>query len=364
MSRQIRAAVCREFGKPLTIETVTLADPGPGEVQVDIRACAICHSDITYADGGWGGDLPIVFGHEAAGVVASVGEGVTDLAVGDHVVVTLIRACHHCHYCAGGSEFLCEEVFPLDRKSPLTDSNGLPLGHGLRCGAFAEAVTVEASQVVKVDGDLPFDVASLLACGVITGAGAVTKTAKIPAGSHVVVTGCGGVGLNAVQGARIAGAATITAIDISDEKLAVARQMGATHTVNVKTQSAVDTVMEASAGRGADYVFVTVGAKSAIDTAMGYIKKNGTVVIVGMPNGDVMAEYNPSWFAAWSQKIIGSKMGSAHIATDIPHFAALYKAGELELDRMISGRFALEDINEAIAGVKRGEALRNVIVFG
>ena len=364
MPRTIRAAVCREFGKPLTIETVTLADPGPGEIQVDIRACAICHSDITYAEGGWGGELPIVFGHEAAGVVSSVGEGVAGLAVGDPVVVTLVRACHHCHYCSGGSEFLCEEVFPLDRKSPLTDRDGLPLGHGLRCGAFAEAVTVEASQVVKVDASIAFDVASLLACGVITGAGAVLNTAHVPKGAHVVVTGCGGVGLNAVQGARIAGAATITAIDISDEKLAVAREMGATHTVNLKTESALDIVNAATAGRGADYVFVTVGLKSAIDTAMDYIRKNGTVVIVGMPTGDVMAEYNPSWFAAWSQKIIGSKMGSATIAKDIPHFAALYKSGDLQLDAMISGRFALDQINEAIAGVKRGEALRNVIVFG
>lgn len=363
MPQEIRAAICRAFGEPLTVERVTLADPGPGEVLVEVRACAICHSDITYADGGWGGDLPIVLGHEAAGVVEAVGQGVTRAAPGDRVVVTLVRSCGQCHYCANGHEYLCEAQFDLDTRSPLTDADGAPLGHGLRTGAFAEKLVVDQSQLVAVGDAMPFASASLLACGAITGVGAVTNTAKLHKGAHAVIIGCGGVGLNAVQGARIAGAASVMAIDLSREKLEAAERLGATHLLDPIRDNAVDAVMAATEGRGADFVFVASGASAALESAISYIGKNGTVVIVGMPPSDIEMDYNPSNLAAWGQKIIGSKMGSTCVCRDIPHLAGLYEGGDLELDGLVTGHYSLDQINEAIAATKAGQGLRNVIVF-
>jgi Zn-dependent alcohol dehydrogenase len=363
MPETIRAAVCRSFGAPLSVETVTLAEPGPGEVKVAIKACAICHSDLIYAEGGWGGELPMLLGHEAAGVVEAIGEGVRGVKIGDHVVVTLIRSCGSCFYCSDGHQVLCEEVFPLDLVSPVTGDDGTPIAHGLRTGAFAQKVVVERSQVVVIDKDIAFDVASLLACGVITGFGAVTNTAQIPAGSHVAVIGCGGVGLNAVQGAVAAGAKTIAAIDLSEAKLDAAKRFGATLALNPVHGSPREALIAATGGRGADFVFVTVGAKAAIDGASQYITKNGTVVIVGMPALGVMSEFDPGTLASWNQKIVGSKMGSTQLKRDIPHLVSLYRAGRLKLDELVTGRYRLGAINEAIASTKRGEALRNVIVF-
>lgn len=359
----MKAAVCRAFGKPLVIEEIAIAKPGPGEVLVDVKACAICHSDISYAEGAWGGDLPAVYGHEAAGIVRETGQGVTGVKPGDHVVVTLIRSCGHCHYCSQGSLVMCEEVFPLDRKSPLTGASGEPYVQAMRSGAFAEQVLVHESQMAPIPKDIPFASASLLACGVITGYGAVANTARVTPGQHVAVIGCGGVGLNSIQGAAIAGATTIIAIDLSDEKLDAARRFGATHAINSKTENAAEKVKSLTSGRGADVVFVTVGVKTAFDRAFDYITKNGSVVVVGMPATGVFAEYDPGTLAAWNQKILGSKMGEARIARDIPALVELYRTGRLKLDELITARYPLEQINEAIAAVNEGKALRNVIVF-
>jgi Zn-dependent alcohol dehydrogenase len=328
-----------------------------------MSATAICHSDITYADGGWGGELPAIYGHEGAGRVTSIGDGVTNVAVGDHVVVTLIRSCGGCHGCVTGRPVTCETVFPLDRASPITDASGAPIAQMMRTGAFAEAVVVHASQVVAVPDDLPSDSASLLACGVITGFGAVVNTAAVESGSHVLVIGCGGVGLNSVQGAKVCGAQTVTAVDVSDSKLEAARWFGATHTVNSATTDIVAATLAITDGRGADYVFVTVGAKAAFDQSYALLAKGGAVVLVGMPAGGVVSEIDPGTMAAHSQRILGSKMGSARVPVDIPNLVALYRQGRVKLDELISGRYPLEQINEAIASVKRGEALRNVIVF-
>jgi Zn-dependent alcohol dehydrogenase len=359
----VKAAVCREFGQPLVIEEIALAEPRTGEVRVAVKACAICHSDVMYADGAWGGDLPAVYGHEAAGVVESVGEGVGNVRPGDHVIVTLIRNCGHCHYCARGSHVLCEEVFPLDRQSPVADASGAPVTHGLRTGAFAEKVVVHSSQVIAVDRDIPFDIASLLACGVITGYGAVTNTAGVRPGESVAVIGCGGVGLNAIQGAAIAGAETVIAIDLADDKLAAALGLGATHAVNVNQGDARQSVLDMTCGRGVDYVFVTVGAKPAFDSAFGYITKNGCIVIVGMPPSGVTSSYDPETVASWNQKIIGSKMGETRIDRDIPALIGLYRGGRLKLDELITARYPLAGINDAIAATRNGEAIRNVIRF-
>ncbi|MFO1039260.1 MAG: Zn-dependent alcohol dehydrogenase [Geminicoccaceae bacterium] len=358
---RIRAAVCRAFQAPLTVEEIDLAGPGPGEVTVKIAACAICHSDLTYISGGWGGVLPAVYGHEASGVVSEVGAGVTHVASGDHVVVTLIRSCGTCHYCAQGHQVQCETKFPLDRSSALKDASGAPLTQGLRTGAFAEAVTVHGSQIVAIPKDVPLDSASLLACGVITGLGAVTSTARVPAGATVVVIGCGGVGLNSVQGAALSGAAVILGIDLADDKLEAAKRFGATHVANPKQGDVVAAVKAATGGRGADYVFVTVGAKAAFEQAADLVAPVGTVVIVGMPASDVRTAFDPGNFAHYGQRMLGSKMGSARIAVDIPMLVDLYRQGRLKLDQLISGRYPLERINEALDSVRRGEALRHVI---
>lgn len=359
----MKAAVCREFGAPLVIEELTLAEPAANEVKVKMVATAICHSDITYAEGGWGGTLPAVYGHEGAGVVEAVGPGVTSVSVGDHVVVTLIRSCGKCHGCVQGKPVTCEASFPLDATSPLTDASGASVVHGLRTAAFAEHTVVHESQLVAVPKDIPHAVASLLACGVITGFGAVTNTAKVEPGSHVVVFGTGGVGLNAVQGAHVSGARTVIAVDISDSKLEAALTFGATHVVNSMTDDVVAKVRELTDGRGADYVFVTVGAKAAFDASYSLLAKAGSVVLVGMPANGVMSEIDPGTLAAYSQNILGSKMGGSRISIDIPNLIALYQQGRVKLDELVSGTYPLEQINEAMASVKRGEALRNVIVF-
>lgn len=359
----MKAAVCHAFGEPLAIEDVDLAAPGPGEIRVKIAACAICHSDIHFAEGAWGGDLPAVYGHEGSGIVEETGPEVEGLRAGDHVVVTLIRSCGHCHYCARGEPFVCETRTALDETSPLTGAGGVPVVHGLRTGAFAEYVVVDQSQAVAIPQEIPLDSASLLACGVITGFGAVVNTVSVGAGADVVVIGVGGVGLNSIQGAAIAGAGRIVAVDIVPSKLEAATRFGATHAVDGNGANAAREVRALTDGRGADYVFVTVGAKSAIEQALRMIGPAGTVVIVGIPEAGLMAEFEPARLAYTGQRIIGSKMGSATIERDIPRLVALYREGRLKLDELITGRYKLEEINRAIASTKSGEALRNVIVF-
>ena len=360
---KVKAAVCREFAKPLNIEEVELASPGAGEIRVKIAACAICHSDIHYADGAWGGELPSVFGHEASGTVEEIGDGVDGFSVGEHVIVTLIRACGECYYCAGGDEVLCEGSFSLDGNGPISSAGGERIVQGLRTGAFAEQVVVDPSQVVAVSKEIPFESASLLACGVITGLGAVVNTARVEAGSNVVVIGTGGVGLNSIQGAALSDCQKIIAIDISDDKLAAAKCFGATHGINSVREEAAGAVRALTDGRGADYVFVTVGVKSVIEQGFGLIRKGGTLVLVGMPASGEVAGFEPLTVANDCQVVLGSKMGSSRIHADIPKLVDLYREGRLKLDELISGRYPLEEINEAIASVNRGEALRNVIVF-
>ena len=359
----MKAAVCYEFGQPLVIEDIEIDDPQQHEVRVKVLACAICHSDIHYMDGAWGGTLPAVYGHEASGVVEAVGDGVENVSVGDHVVVSLIRSCGTCFYCTRGETFLCETRFPLDKKSPLRTKDGAPIVHGLRTAAFAECVVVHKSQAVTIPQTMSLESASLLACGFITGFGAVVNSAEIEAGSHVVVIGTGGVGLNTVQGARVAGAKTIIALDIVDSKLEAATAFGATHTINSAKQEPGDEVRGLTAGRGADYVFVTVGSPRAVEQGMTLLRRGGTLVMVGMPASGVKLPVEAADFAGDGQRIMGSKMGSSRLAVDIPSWVDLYEQGRLMLDELVTARYPLEQINEAITDVKAGNALRNVIVF-
>lgn len=357
----IKAAVCHEFGQPLVVEDVTLRAPQMGEIEVKLSAVAICHSDISFADGAWGGSLPAVYGHEAAGHITSVGDGVTGLAEGDAVVVTLIRACGTCPTCSAGKPVICGTPYDGD-KGPLTTVDGGKLHQAMACGAFAEKVVVDQSQVVKISEDIPMEAASLIACGVITGVGAVVNAAKIRAGQDVVVIGAGGVGLNAIQGARIAGARRIVAVDMSEEKLEIAKEFGATDGVLATDKKPFVKAMRAM-GRGADAVIVTVGAIPAYDDAPRYLAPGGKVIMVGMPHSGAKSTYEPVILAAIGQGMQGSKMGDVVIKRDIPWMVDLYEQGRLKLDELISGRWTLDQINEAIADTKTGSAKRNVIVF-
>lgn len=362
-TNRVLAAVCREQGQPLSVEEVVLASPRAGEVEVRVVACGICHSDISYLDGTWDGVLPAVYGHEASGVVMRVGLGVTGVEPGQRVLVTLVRSCGRCFFCAQGEPAFCESSFPLDESGPLSTPGGESILQGFRTGAFAERVVVHESQAVPIPQELPFDSASLLACGVITGFGAVANTARVDTGESVVVIGTGGVGLNSVQAAALAGARPIVAVDLDDSKLRAAQVFGATHTVNPKQEAARDAVYAFTGGRGADYVFVTVGAASAMESGLHLVRRGGSLVIVGMTASGVKARYDPNELAHDGRSILGSKLGSTLPAVDVPRLAELYTQGRLLLDELITGRYPLEQINEAVASTARGTALRNVIVF-
>ncbi len=359
----MRAAVCHEHGKPLTIEEVSIGDPSGRQVKVKIGACAICHSDIHYAEGAWGGHTPAIYGHEASGVVVKVGPDVDRLAVGDKVIVTLIRSCGSCHFCDQGEPVLCDRSSAQDDTHLLKLEDGTEIAQGMKTAAFAEWVLVDDSQVVKIPDDMSLDAACLLACGVITGVGAVINTAEVRPGSNVVVIGVGGVGLNAVQGAKIAGAKTIIAVDIENEKLETARQFGATHGVNAGVEKLPGEIRNLTDGYGADYVFVTVGSQQAIDSSYRLMRRGGQVVIVGMPSATEKSSFLPVALTASNQKIQGSFMGQTRLRVDIPRLLSLYRQGILKLDELISNRYTLDEINLAIADTCRGQSLRNILII-
>lgn len=363
MSQQtIKAAVCHAFGTPLAVEDILLRTPEMGEVEVTLDAVAICHSDISYADGAWGGSLPAVYGHEAAGIVTAVGPGVARVKEGDSVIVTLIRSCGTCPSCGSGKPTICETPYDGD-KGPITTVDGGKLHQAMASGAFAEKVVVDQSQLAVIPPEMSKEAACLIACGVITGVGAVVNAAGLRAGQDVVVIGAGGVGLNAIQGARIAGARRIVAVDMTEEKLEIAKEFGATDGVLGTHKSPWKAAYKALGGRGADAVIVTVGAVQAYDQAPRYMARGGKVVIVGMNKTGEVSTYDPSVLAAIGQGFVGSKMGDVVIARDIPWMVDLYEQGRLKLDELISGRWTLDQINEAIADTKTGSAKRNVIVF-
>ena len=357
----MRAAVWTAPGSALGIEDVWLADPAPGEVGVRVAATAICGSDLAYVDGHWESPSPAVFGHEAAGVVDRLGPGVADLAVGDRVVVTLIRSCGSCRRCIAGTPVGCSGRFALDECGPLRDAGGLEVWQGLGVAAFAEAATVHRSQVVRVGSGIELGVAALLSCGVLAGVGAVRNTAGVAPGSFVVVLGAGGVGLNVVQGARLAGAAEVIAVDPDPRRLAAALRLGASAAVAVGGDVG-DQVRAVTKGEMADYVFVATAAVSAIETGFDLLARMGTLVLVGMPPSGARVSLDPVAVASAGQRILGSKMGSGRPARDIPALIALYREGRLELDGLITGRYALSEIEEALESTRSGDALRNVVI--
>lgn len=359
----MKAAVCYEFGKPLVVEEIDMDPPQKGEVKVRLTATAICHSDIHSLRGDFRSNLPMVAGHESAGHVEEVGEGVILAKPGDGVVVSLLASCGQCRYCQSGLPHLCEADWPLKKESRLRNQKGQRLTAMGKVGGFAESVIVHQSQLVKIPQEMPMDRAALLACGVITGFGAVVNHARVKPLSSVVVIGTGGVGLNAVQGAAFSGASPIIAVDRLDNKLKAARAFGATHTINAGQEDAVKAVQQLTSGRGADYVFVTVGSAAAIGQGVSMSSRCGMTVIVGLPPAKESVSLSPFELVTGERTLSGCWMGTTRLSLDVPRLVALYQAGRLKLDELITGRYPLEQINQAIEAVEKGEALRNVIIF-
>jgi len=358
----LKAAVCYENNKPLVVEEVTIDPPKAGEVKVKIAATAICHSDIHLFKGELPFKPPLVGGHESAGYIEEVGKGVTGFKPGDRVVISLMSNCGKCRYCRTGRSHMCNAVWPLEKEARIHNKKGQDLGQPFRIGSFAEYNIVHESGLVKIPDDMPLDRAGLLACGVITGFGAVVNRARVEPMRSCVIIGAGGVGLNAVQGAAISGAYPIIAVDIADNKLKAAKAFGATHTVNASKGDPIKEVQDLTDG-GADYVFITVGSVAAISQGLFMSGPRGMTVIVGLPAFMDTLQVPPFIFIKDERMLTGSYMGTTQYQTEIPKLVALYKAGKLKLDELITARFPLEDINHAIELVEKGKALRNVIMF-
>jgi S-(hydroxymethyl)glutathione dehydrogenase/alcohol dehydrogenase len=359
---QARAAVLRAINEPLTLETIEVDEPRQGEVLVRTEATGVCHSDLHIMQGEWPTRLPIVLGHESAGIVEQVGPGVTNVQPGDRVVVAFRSSCGQCQRCVTGRPVLCLEQRAFTRKDRLRSGDGL-MTQFMGMSAFADHQLVSAQALVHVPDGVPAEVAALVGCSVMTGVGAVTNTAKIPAGSVVAVIGCGGVGLNIVQGAVLAGAARIIAVDLSDTKLAASRQFGATDTVNGRESDAVQAVIEMTDG-GVDYAFEAIGLPQTVSQAFAMLRTGGLAVVVGMLPADATIELPRAGQALLQERgIIGSSYGSTRQAYDMPWLMELYRQKRLKIDELITRRYPLEEVNEAYRALKAGEVNRSVLIF-
>ena len=359
----MKAAVLREVNKPMEIEDIEHGDPAPREVLVRTVAAGVCHSDLHFQNGSYPYPLPAVLGHESAGVVEAVGADVTYVKPGDHVITCLSAFCGHCEHCLTGHMSLCQEpeLQRAEGQPPRLASKGEDIAQFLNLSSFAEYMLVHAHAIVTVREDMPLDRAALIGCGVTTGVGAVIHTAAVEPGSTVAVIGCGGVGLSAINGAAIAGAARIIAVDMMASKLELARKFGATDVVNASEVDAVGEVREMTGG-GVHYSFEAIGLKQTAEQAFKMLNFGGTATIIGMiPPGVNVEVHGPEFLM--ERKLQGSNMGSNRFRVDMPRFVDFYLQGRLHLDDLISGRIRLEDINEGFAALETGEVARNVIMF-
>ena len=369
-----RAAVLRETGRPapyaqsrpLSIEAFELDPPGPGEVLVRVRAAGLCHSDLSVIDGNRPRPVPMVLGHEAAGVVEAIGPGVAGLAPGDHVVAAFVPSCGHCNPCAGGRPALCEPGFRANSAGTLLsgarrlhDAAG-DVHHHLGVSGFAEYAVLSEHSLVRVPRDLPFAEAALFGCAVITGVGAVVNTAVMPRGATAAVVGLGGVGLAAVLAARMLEAREIVAVDLNERKLAVAREFGATATVNAARPDAVERVREITGG-GAAYAFEMAGSARALELAYRATARGGTTVTAGLPHPEQKVSLQHVSLVAEERTLKGSYLGSCVPSRDIPRYVEWYRAGRLPVDRLMSERLRLEEINAGFDRLAAGESIRQVI---
>ena len=373
---KIRAAVLSQMGtpgpyaktRPLTIEELDLAPPGYGEALVKIEAAGLCHSDLSVINGDRPSPLPMVLGHEAAGVVEQLGDGVTDLVPGDHVILVFVPSCGHCSPCAEGRPALCEPGFAANSAGTLLGGarrlsrNGVPINHLLGCAAFAEYATVSRRSLVKIDKALPMAEAALFGCAVMTGVGAVVNTAQVRAGASTAVIGLGGVGLASVLGAKAAGARQIVAVDLSDEKLELAKSLGATHTFNASAPDTVEKIREATSG-GVEYAFELAGSARALESAYKITRRGGTTVTAGLPPPTATMPLSPLNLVAEERTLKGSYIGTCVPSRDIPRYVALYQQGKLAVDRLMTGTLKLDQINEGFDLLHEGKAVRQVILF-
>jgi NDMA-dependent alcohol dehydrogenase len=365
-----KAAVCRGLNEPLSIEEIDLDAPRAGEVKVKMGASGVCHSDLSVVNGTLYGAYPIVLGHEGAGVIEEVGEGVEGLAVGDHVVISWVPQCGECFYCKKDQGYLCEAGAGAMATGGLLDGtsrfskDGTPIMTMACTGTFSEHSVIPAIGAVKIPDDIPLEVAALIGCGVLTGAGAALNTADIKAGDTVVVLGCGGVGLNVIQGAIIAGATRVIAVDMIENKLKMAEQFGATDLVDASQSDAVTQVMALTDNKGADVAFEVIGLKQTIDQTINMTRRGGEAVLVGVPKMDVMLEL-PAFLSVilMSKTIKGCWYGSSNVHTEVPRLIGLYKEGKLKLDELISRRIELDDVNDAFRAMEAGEVARTVINY-
>ncbi|SEB81931.1 MULTISPECIES: S-(hydroxymethyl)mycothiol dehydrogenase [unclassified Streptomyces] len=361
MTHQVRAVVARGKGAPVSLETIIVPDPGPGEALVKIEACGVCHTDLHYREGGINDDFPFLLGHEAAGVVESVGEGVADVAPGDFVILNWRAVCGNCRACRRGRPWYCFSTHNAKQKMTLTD--GTELAPALGIGAFAEKTLVAAGQCTKVDRTASAAAAGLLGCGVMAGIGAAINTGNVGRGDSVAVIGCGGVGAAAIAGSNLAGAAKVIAVDIDDRKLDTARKLGATHTVNSKGTDAVEAIRELTGGFGADVVIEAVGRPETYKQAFYARDLAGTVVLVGVPTPEMKLELPLLDVFGRGGALKSSWYGDCLPSRDFPMLIDLYLQGRLDLDAFVTETIALDDVEKAFERMHHGDVLRSVVVL-
>jgi S-(hydroxymethyl)mycothiol dehydrogenase len=361
MSQQVRGVVARAKGAPVEVTTIVVPDPGPGEAVVKIQACGVCHTDLHYREGGINDDYPFLLGHEAAGIVEQVGEGVTDVAPGDFVVLNWRAVCGHCRACRKGKPWYCFATHNAVQKMTLAD--GTPLSPALGIGAFAEKTLVAAGQCTKVDPAARAAAVGLLGCGVMAGIGAAINTGGVTRGDSVAIIGCGGVGDGAVVGAALAGATTIIAVDTSAQKLEWARSFGATHTIDARSTDVVAAIQELTGGNGADVVIDAVGRPETYKQAFYARDLAGTVVLVGVPTPEMTIELPLLDVFGRGGALKSSWYGDCLPTRDFPLITELYLQGRIDLDAFITEEIGLDQVEEAFAKMHTGDVLRSVVIF-
>ena len=364
---KINAAILWEQGKPLSVEEAELEAPRAGEVLVEVKAAGVCQSDLHPARGDWPARTPLVLGHEGAGVVREVGAGVTRLCAGDHVVFCWLPSCGVCPPCLEGRPVLCDRLLKTTYRNRLPAggtrlrARGQDVAHFNGTACFADFAVVAEEGAIPVAADVPFDVLATLGCAVVTGVGAVTNAARVAKGGSSVIIGAGGVGLNVAQGAALAVCEQIIAVDLRPSALALAREFGATHTIEASAGNVAEAVRDLTGGRGADYVFDTVGTPTTISQALECTRKGGTVVLTGLSRTDALASIPAFLFVMQEKRLIGSLYGSGQPALDIPRLVALYQAGKLKLRELVTRSYRLDGVNEALAVLASGADARGII---
>ncbi|MRH91471.1 S-(hydroxymethyl)mycothiol dehydrogenase [Nocardia sp. SYP-A9097] len=361
MSQVVRGVIARSKNAPVEVTEIVIPDPGPGEAVVKVQACGVCHTDLHYRQGGINDEFPFLLGHEAAGIVESVGEGVTDVEPGDFVILNWRAVCGNCRACRKGKPWYCFSTH--NAAQPMTLTDGTPLTPALGIGAFAEKTLVHAGQCTKVDPTASPVAAGLLGCGVMAGLGAAINTGNVSRGDSVAVIGCGGVGNAAIAGAKLAGATTVIAVDIDERKLEWATGFGATHTVNASKEDAVERVQELTDGFGADVVIDAVGRPETWKQAFYARDLAGTVVLVGVPTPDMKLEMPLIDFFSRGGSLKSSWYGDCLPSRDFPYLIELYKQGRFDLDAFVTETISLTDIEAAFTKMHDGEVLRSVVVF-